>query len=128
MPSIHISHAYGVQSEVESQYSELLTQSQADMSVSNDDEDDVERDLRELNQTLIQMQQELMSAQAGCDRARAAEEEALSTWVSKRSACTIGILSGTLDISQQLLIHASMDICSCSPLSAWLCSIYRPQA
>lgn len=89
MPSTH----NGVQSEVDSQYMELLTQSQADMSVSNDDEDEVERDLRELNQTLIQMQQELMSAQAECDRARAAEEEASNTWLSKRSACTNEILS-----------------------------------
>lgn len=123
MLPIHVSHAYGVQSEVESQYSELLTQSQADMSVSNDDEDEVERDLRELNQTLIQMQQELMSAQAECDRARAAEEEALNTWESKRSACTIEVLSATLDITRHLLLHASMDICSCVPLSACSCSV-----
>ena len=74
-----------VQNAVESQHLELLSQSQADMSVSNNDEDEVERELRELNQTLVQMQQEVMSAQADCDRARSSEEEAQRNWEAKRS-------------------------------------------
>lgn len=73
-----------MQSAVESQYTELLSQSQADMSVGNNDEDGVERDLREMNQNLLQSQQELVSAQAEYDRACSSEEEALSTWDSKR--------------------------------------------
>lgn len=74
------------QNEVESQQQELLSQSQADVSVSNNDEDEVERELRELNQSLFQMHQELMSAQAECDRARSSEQEACRTWEGKRSA------------------------------------------
>ena len=81
-----------VQNEVESQYMDLLSQSHADMSVGNNDEGDVERDLREMNQQLLQMQQELMHAQAEYDLARASEEEALHTWESKRSTCTLVIL------------------------------------
>lgn len=56
------------------------------MSVTSNDEDEVERELRELNQSLLQMHQELMSAQAECDRARSSEEEACRTWEAKRSA------------------------------------------
>lgn len=74
------------QNEVESQQQELLSQSQAQVSVSNNDEDEVERELRELNQSLFQMHQELMSAQAECDRARSSEEEACRCWEAKRSA------------------------------------------
>lgn len=87
-----------VQNEVESQYTELLSQSQADMSVGNNDEGDVERDLREMNQILLQMQQELISVQANYDRARASEEEALNTWESKRSICTLANLLGISNI------------------------------
>ena len=86
-----------MQNEVESQYTELLSQSQADMSVGNNDEGDVERELREMNQNLIQMQQELMSAQANYDRAHASEEEALNTWESKRLTCTLVNLLGVLN-------------------------------
>ena len=88
---------------------ELLSQSEADMSVGNNDEGDVERDLRELNQRLLQMQQELMGAQADYDRARASEEEALNTWESKRSTRTLLNLLGTLDSPPHLCIQACMN-------------------
>ena len=75
-----------MQSEAESQYHELMSQSQADMSVSNEDEGAMEREIRELTQALLQYQQQLMSLQADYSRANADEEEALKTWEAKRSA------------------------------------------
>ena len=81
-----IQKGFCVQNDVDSQYAELLSQSEADMSVTKLDEGEIEREIRELSQNLLQMQQELMSAQAECDRAQSAEQDALSTWEAKRSA------------------------------------------
>lgn len=112
---------------MESQYTELLSQSQADMSVGSNDEDELERDLREVNQNLLQMQQELMSADAECGRARASEEEALNTWQSKRSTCALVNSLRTLDIPRHLSIQACMNICgvtlctTCLPSSLTSC-------
>jgi len=75
-----------VQNEAQSQYSELLTQSQADLSVGQADEGDTDREIRELTQQLVEAQQEVMTAQAECNRALRIEQEAFEAWETKRSA------------------------------------------
>ncbi len=75
-----------VQNEAQSQYSEVLLQSQDQLSVGQADEGDTDREIRELSQELVQAQQEVMTAQAKCDRALRAEQDAFEAWESKRSA------------------------------------------
>ena len=75
-----------MQNEAQSQYSELLSQSQAELSVGQEDEGDTDREIRELTQQLVEAQQEVMTAQAECDRALRTEQEAFEAWDSKRSA------------------------------------------
>ncbi len=74
-----------MQNEVESQYSDLLSQSQAAMSMGDEDEGEAEREARDLGQQLFQAQQELMTAQAECDRAQRVEQETHDVWEAKRS-------------------------------------------
>ncbi|DBA94579.1 TPA: hypothetical protein ACH3X1_002162 [Trebouxia sp. C0004] len=79
------SSATQCKNEAQSQWSELLTQRQVDLSVGQADEGDTDREIRELTQQLVQAQQEFMTSQAECDRALRTEQEALEAWESKRS-------------------------------------------
>ncbi len=63
-----------------------MTQSEADLSVGHADEGDTDREIRELTQQLMEAQQEVMTAQAECDRVLRTEQEAFEAWESKRSA------------------------------------------
>ena len=74
-----------LQNQLDSQYSELLSQSQAEVPTAGIDEGEVEGNLRQLHQDLLQAQQQLMTAHADCERAQRAEEEAHTVWEAKRS-------------------------------------------
>lgn len=80
-----------LQNAAESQYSELVSQSQMDAPVEGQDEGDIEKELRELNQQLLEEQQQLMTAQAECDRARRADSEAQAAWDTSRSVHCISV-------------------------------------
>ena len=78
-----------LQNAAESQFSELMSQSQMDAPAEGQDEGDIEKELRELNQQLLEEQQQLMTAQAECDRARRADSEAQAAWDTSRSVYCI---------------------------------------
>ena len=73
-----------LQSHADSQFSELLSQSQTQLPAEGADEGEIERELRSLNERVIETQQELMTAQAACRQAQEAEAEAHCIWEAKR--------------------------------------------
>ena len=82
-----------LQSQADSQYHDLLSQSQSQLPAEGADEGEIDRELRTLNERVFEAQQQLMDAQSACSRAQEAETEAHSIWEAKRCVATLHVSS-----------------------------------
>lgn len=79
-----------MQVDIGSQLQDLLNESQIDVVIEDDEDDEgsIEKQMREATQRVLQGQQDLMAARAHADKARQAEAEASEAWQAKRYCTT----------------------------------------
>lgn len=73
-----------LQHHLHSQLEDLLSASQIEVDIGDEDDNSIEKQIREVTQQLLQKQQDLMAAQSCADKARQAEAEASEAWQAKR--------------------------------------------
>lgn len=73
-----------LQHHLHSQLEDLLSASQIEVDIGDEDDNSIEKQIKEVTQQLLQKQQDLMAAQSCADKARQAEAEASEAWQAKR--------------------------------------------